>query len=144
MPARSRTRSGGRGRTPSASRSSPSHRSAARSRRPDLLLIGGRILQGVGGHGVELWRSDGTTAATTLVADIQGGDRGSYPSGLVKIGDTVYFQAGDAVHGRELWKSDGTPAGTVLVKDIQPGAGGSTPSFLTGLNGALVFTANDG
>ena len=83
---------------------------------------------GVNGYG--LWKSDGTTAGTVLVADISFGD--SFPGNLTAVGNTLYFQAYDGVNGRELWKSDGTAAGTVLVKDIRPGLSKiwvKTPSF---------------
>jgi len=70
---------------------------------------------GVNGYG--LWKSDGTTAGTVLVADISFGD--SFPGNLTAVGNTLFFQAYDGVNGYELWKSDGTAAGTVLVKDIR-------------------------
>lgn len=96
------------------------------------------------GFGNELWRSDGTTAGTTMVKDIRPGLESSDPGGAVRIGSTIYFWANDGVHGRELWKSDGTPAGTVLVKDINPGAGDSLKSVIHVLNNALYFAADDG
>src|SRR5207244_11470891 len=68
----------------------------------------------------------------------------SNPAGLVAIGGTTYFSAGDGIHGQELWKSDGTATGTMLVNDINPGSAGSNPGYLTNVNGTLFFTANDG
>ena len=82
--------------------------------------------------GWELWKSDGTTAGTVLVKDIQPGSGYSYPRALTVVGSTVFFVADDGTNGPELWKSDGTSAGTVLVKAIDPEPGtapdpGSSP-----------------
>lgn len=71
--------------------------------------------------GVELWKSDGTTADTALVKDIFPGPLWSAPSHLTALNGTVMFCANDGVTGGELWKSDGNEAGTVLVKDINQG-----------------------
>ncbi|NCR64007.1 MAG: hyalin [Microcystis aeruginosa LG11-05] len=95
---------------------------------------------GVNGYG--LWKSDGTTAGTVLVADISFGD--SFPGNLTAVGNTLFFQAYDGVNGGELWKSDGTAAGTVLVKDIRPGLSTSYPGNLTAVGNTLFFTADDG
>jgi ELWxxDGT repeat protein len=115
-----------------------------------------------GVHGLELWKSDGTAAGTTLVKDINPGSAGSNPAGpnldpyLTNVNGTLFFAADDGAHGTELWKSDGTAAGTTLVKDIFPGGdwGGyygseyfmnsSSPGGLTNVNGQLLFTADDG
>ncbi|MBH8551153.1 type I secretion C-terminal target domain-containing protein [Nostocaceae cyanobacterium CENA357] len=97
-----------------------------------------------GTHGRELWKSDGTTAGTVLVKDINSGSGSSKISGLTNVDGILYFIADDGIHGGELWKSDGTTAGTVLVKDIKRGSGGSNISSLTNVNGILYFSANDG
>src|SRR5205823_2224551 len=93
-----------------------------------------------GGHGSELWRSDGTTAGTVLVKDINPGGS-SYPSLLTPVNGTLFFRASDGIHGYELWKSDGTTAGTVMLKDINPGSASSYPRGLTNVNGTLYFDA---
>ncbi len=94
--------------------------------------------------GAELWRSDGTAAGTTLVADIDPTtpsipNQGSNPAYLFTYNNAVYFSAYRPVDGRELWKTDGTPAGTVLVKDLAAGDG--NPSHFVSYNGSLYFTA---
>lgn len=94
--------------------------------------------------GAELWRSDGTAAGTTLVADIDPTvpsipNQGSNPAYLFTYNNAVYFSAYRPVDGRELWKTDGTSAGTVLVKDIAAGDG--SPSHFVSYNGSLYFTA---
>ncbi|MBO0698525.1 MAG: hypothetical protein J2P46_09030, partial [Zavarzinella sp.] len=98
--------------------------------------------------GEELWRTDVTTGATTLVADIYPGGSGvfvhsSSPRNLTAVGNTLFFTATDGTTGTELWKSDGTAAGTVLVKDIRPGSNSSNPAMLTAVGNTLYFTATD-
>jgi ELWxxDGT repeat protein/VCBS repeat-containing protein len=96
-----------------------------------------------GTNGVELWKTDGTTAGTVMVKDINPGSAGSSPSALVNFNGTLFFGATDAATGLELWKSDGTAAGTVQVKDINPG-GISSLANLTVVGSTLFFSANDG
>jgi ELWxxDGT repeat protein len=118
-----------------------------------LSEVGGILLFAArdGGHGQELWRSDGTEAGTVLVKDIIPGMGSSIfvdPS-LTDVEGTLFFIANDGIHGTELWKSDGTEAGTVLVKDINPGTGHSRTgdgreSGLIDIGGTLFFNANDG
>jgi ELWxxDGT repeat protein len=77
-----------------------------------------------GGPGVttpQLWRSDGTLAGTSLIADVGG-------NGFFELGGAVLFSGNTTGFSNdELWTSDGTPAGTRLVKDIVPGPDGSIP-----------------
>ena len=73
-----------------------------------------------GTNGKELWKSDGTTAGTVLVANVNSA-AGSFPFNLTDVNGTLFFSADDGTHGVELWKSDGTAAGTVLVAGHQPG-----------------------
>jgi ELWxxDGT repeat protein len=92
-----------------------------------------------GAHGYELWKSDGTTAGTTMVEDLYPGSsthsytgysetrsatlpNGSSPSSLTNLNGTLLFSADDGVHGTELWVlPDGTtspPSPTVRVNDV--------------------------
>ena len=95
------------------------------------------------GHGVELWKSDGTTAGTTLVKDINPGTGSSTPV-LMNFNGTLFFSATDGANGVELWTSDGTTSGTVMVKDINPGSGSSTPANFTPAGSIMFFTINSG
>ena len=97
-----------------------------------------------GVSGIELWKSDGTSAGTTLVKDIRSGIGGSSPGSLTNVNGTLFFDADDGVNGRELWQSDGTSAGTTLVKDIRNGSLNSHLGSLTNVNGTLFFSADDG
>ena len=97
-----------------------------------------------GTSGVELWKSDGTTAGTTMVKDIGIGSISSSPSLLTNVNGTLFFKANDGSFGQELWKSDGTSVGTLLVKDIRAGSLWASPGSLTNVNGTLFFRANNG
>ena len=72
-----------------------------------------------GANGRELWRSDGTSDGTTMVADVNPGG-GSAPDFLTGAAGTLYFRADDGTDGIELWRSDGTS--TTLVKDTTKAA----------------------
>jgi ELWxxDGT repeat protein len=92
-----------------------------------LTAFGGRLIFSADdlttGTGEELWRSDGTTAGTEVLADIAPGADSSSPNRFTAAGSRLYFTATTAATGRELWITDGTPAGTHAVADIQPGVG---------------------
>lgn len=95
-------------------------------------------------NGAELWRTDGTEAGTTMVANIEPSQpqipqMGSNPAFFCTYNNAVYFSAYRIVDGRELWKTDGTAAGTVQVKDIA--SGDAYPSYMTEYNGSLYFSA---
>ncbi|MDO8898930.1 MAG: hypothetical protein Q7V19_14870, partial [Bacteroidales bacterium] len=105
--------------------------------------------QGVnGGHGGELWVTDGTEEGTHLVKDIAQEGYSETPMYLTPCGDKMYFRTQTGEFGLELWATDGTEAGTYLVKDIFPGDAApglpnpSYPKYLTCLNGTLYFRAN--
>jgi ELWxxDGT repeat protein len=98
-------------------------------------------------HGLELWKSDGTEAGTSLVKDIwpgPGSSVGSVVTRLTIVNGRVLFTAKDPVNGLEMWESDGTEAGTVLVQDIAPGELGSSPSPAVVAGTHIFFTADDG
>jgi ELWxxDGT repeat protein len=110
-------------------------------------------------HGLQLWESDGTMAATHIVKDISSGGIPFDPdySATFKMtvaGSLVFFVANDGVHGNEPWRSDGTPAGTFMVRDINPGSNGSIrfPTFppnpslvvFTAAGTNVFFNADDG
>jgi|GEM_PF-5306103 len=63
--------------------------------------------------GLGLWKSDGTTAGTALVSEINPDGQGPYY--LTDVNGTLFFAAQDDAHGCQLWTSDGTPEGTFPV-----------------------------
>jgi len=90
-------------------------------------------------NGIELWRTDGTTANTTLVADIEAGAAHGVPQYITELNGNLYFEANRAsVGGYELFKWNGTAIS--LVKDIHP-TSQSQPILLTVFNGDLYFNA---
>jgi ELWxxDGT repeat protein len=108
---------------------------------PLLLFIGND-----GVHGAEPWRTDGTTAGTQMVKDVNPGA----PDGSISWGEmastfyTVVFFATDGVHGAEPWVTDGWDAGTAMLRDVRPGATGSAPVGARFLNNRVWFKADDG
>jgi ELWxxDGT repeat protein len=125
----------------------------ADSSMPDSFAVMNNVLLFAATHpttGRELWRSDGTSANTTLIVDLFRGSAGSEPLELTAVGNTVFFSAAapqSSKHrstniGRELWKTDGTAAGTSLVKDIWQGFGSSAPSKFVALGNIAFFTAS--
>jgi ELWxxDGT repeat protein len=100
--------------------------------------------------GGELFVTDGTSAGTMLIKDINPGTASSIPAVFTPMGSYALFSAQTAAQGRELWRTDGTANGTVLVKDIMPGSGHGMDRFFTNLRKPLrigttaYFMANDG
>ncbi len=102
---------------------------------------------GVGGSsstGVELCRTDGTLANTTVIKDIYTGFNSSNPNNFIYHNGNVFFTANDGLHGYELWKTDGTTNGTALVKDIFTGSIGIAEFNKTIHDSQFYFTANRG
>ena len=95
--------------------------------------------------GEELYMSNGTTAGTQFLKDINIGTNSSYPNSYTTVGAITFFSADDGVNGTELWKTDGTTAGTMLVKDINTFSGsGSNPYSFLAMGNFMYFRADDG
>ncbi|MBE9048757.1 hypothetical protein IQ255_31025 [Pleurocapsales cyanobacterium LEGE 10410] len=112
----------------------------------NLTVFNGELYFGAtdGENGRELWVSDGTTAGTQLLKDINPGSASSSPENFTVFNDQLYFTAEDGENGEELWVSDGTTDGTQLVADINPGSASSNLGGFTEFNDELYFRANDG
>lgn len=104
-----------------------------------------------GTHGVELWITDGTSAGTSMVKDINPGtnsslftSNGEFAASWFYTADNFYFTANDGTHGNELWKTDGTEANTSMIKDLNPNAASSDPFMFMFLNSHIYLTADNG
>lgn len=110
-------------------------------------------------NGQELWKTNGTAAGTSLVADLYAGTGSSQPRDLVGFQDRVFFSAdylssSGVSLGRELFRSDGSQFGTQLVQDINydpdpglpagPNTLSSDPLELTVSGAKLYFSAVSG
>jgi ELWxxDGT repeat protein len=76
--------------------------------------------------GRELWRTDGTSAGTTLIKDINPGGGGSDPFQFKSVGAKMFFQGYTGATGIEPYVTDGTAANTVLLRDFNLGLGDAT------------------
>ena len=63
--------------------------------------------------GIELWKTDGTAAGTSMVKDIVSGTSSSSPSSFFVFNDEVHFSSRFTSSGVEIWKTNGTSSGTV-------------------------------
>lgn len=86
----------------------------------------GKLFLNMGGSSAgELWVSDGKTAGTMLLKDINPGFSASRPRNPTVFKDKLYFSADSANASNELWMSDGTAVGTTMVKNINSANFGS-------------------
>jgi len=58
--------------------------------------------------GIELWKTDGTDAGTTMIQDLQSGAAGTNPGFFIQLGSTVLFNDNPTTTGEELYKLDAT------------------------------------
>lgn len=109
----------------------------------DFVQLGKEFLfLGLGAEGVELWRTDGSAAGTSLVKDIRPGPTASGIQELTVLGGKAYFSANDGQAGRELWVTDGSSQGTQMVRDLTPGSRSTSMGGLRATATRLVFAAN--
>ncbi len=97
-----------------------------------------------GEHGRELWRSDGTTEGTVMVADISPGTASTTFGDMLTGTNALVFVADDGEHGKELWISTGTAQFTYMVRDMTPGPEGTDIDLLGITRNFLYFTVKDG
>lgn len=93
------------------------------------------LFSAVNSDGRELWKTDGTTAGTVQIMDLNPGPSFSSPRGFKMMNGDLYFIAtnGTAIL---LWKTDGTTSGTQQIgtEDIQDG--------IYPYNSLLLFSSN--
>ncbi|HAD13305.1 MAG TPA: hypothetical protein DCF33_12820 [Saprospirales bacterium] len=81
-----------------------------------------------GVHGPELWKTDGTTVNTVMVADTGPDNLPQHaPQFLTSWNNYLLYTQYTTAAGIEYWRSDGTASGTQLLKDIYPGPASSVP-----------------
>jgi ELWxxDGT repeat protein len=113
-----------------------------------LTLVNGALVFWAddGANGWELWRSDGTTNGTNMIANIgagavAGSDISINDTPMTVINGIAYFRGADAIAGSELWRTDGTASGTYRLSDVAPGSSGSDIQDLMVVGSRLFFTA---
>ena len=101
-------------------------------------------------EGTEVWSTDGTTAGTGLLKEIntqtsafQMTPFGTVWGSFADLNGTLLFRGGDGDSNAELCKSDGTAAGTDLVTELSPGPMPSMVDELTPLGGLALFKGDD-
>jgi ELWxxDGT repeat protein len=96
--------------------------------------------------GRELWITDGTANAATLLKDIHPGATSSDARYLTPLANgQVAFRAANPDVGSELWKTDGTSSGTQVLGNIAPEMGyGSYPKNMLRFWERTLFSATDG
>ncbi len=88
----------------------------------------------------DLWRTDGTSAGTTLFNSIS--TDSYFPSSFTPARDRAYFTIDTPELGEELWVTEGTKSSTTVLKDIYPGEQGATARMLTNVGETYLFLAN--
>ncbi|HET7436832.1 MAG TPA: Ig-like domain repeat protein [Thermoanaerobaculia bacterium] len=97
-----------------------------------------------GEHGRELWRSDGTDAGTTMVADSFGPNGGVLS--VAPAATRVYYWGSEPSSNVQLFVSDGTAAGTHAIFPTQPAnwlPGGTRRSLITAGDTAFFAASDD-
>jgi len=103
-------------------------------------------------NGTELWKSDGTTAGTEMVGDINlAPGESSSPQELFVFDNELYFSAFEPTNGQEVWRTNtNINDGSVVLElahDINTNNSGqdsSSPRNFLAVNGLLIFGANGG
>ena len=92
-------------------------------------------------HGHELWRTDGTTLGTELVADTFPGPSSSEPRLLTVSGDRLFYIATTEA-GTHLFVTDGSASGTMQLTVESQSHISSQPkpyTYLAAVNNGVVF-----
>ena len=92
-------------------------------------------------HGIELWRTDGTSAGTYIVKDVNPGQMSTLMVNMVAINGKIYFAASRDGFNFYPWVSDGTESGTFAIDSTETGRS-SLPQRFAGLNDAVFIAFN--
>ncbi|HEX2642776.1 MAG TPA: ELWxxDGT repeat protein, partial [Thermoanaerobaculia bacterium] len=92
---------------------------------------GGLLFQATdGATGFELWKTNGSAAGNSQVADLIAGSLSSFPAEITRL-ETGFALTASGV----LWKTDGTPGGTAPL-----GEDANLDKFLTAFGGLAFFS----
>ena len=92
-----------------------------------------------GSRGAELWKTDGTSGGTQLVADVVPGEAGSSPVWLTEFQGRLYFSAD---HG--LWSYDQATDDLLQLRQFDRTPSTLGPQLLTASSEAIYFVADGG
>ncbi|MEO0333399.1 MAG: hypothetical protein AAF223_17230, partial [Bacteroidota bacterium] len=95
-------------------------------------------------HGQELWSTDGTTAGTVLVEDINKGSESSNIFQMKTVDNALVFVADDGINGPELWGSRGIENIAFLITTNLPDRVEGRDIRILDLAGSLYFTVREG
>lgn len=100
----------------------PARTAGSREQTPVFVRLGGALcfLGSDAAGGGEPWRTDGTTAGTYRLRDINPGSTGSTPLHFTAFKGHVYFVADDGT-AAAIWRTDGTIAGTQVFSSVIAG-----------------------
>jgi len=113
----------------------------------NITKVGNKLFFSVySGQDQTLWKSDGTTAGTMQVKDINPGGHNIYLyKSFLDANGKLLFSFYDDQNGYELWKSDGSSNGTTMIKEINPGDYSAWVNNISYLgNNVSLFNAYDG
>lgn len=86
----------------------------------------------------QIWKSDGTTSGTTLVANSE-----INVTEFKMLGNNVFYNGYSDGYGVELWKANVTTGAAAMVKDINPDYENSNTGGLTVFGNSIFFRAVD-
>ncbi|MEM6786561.1 MAG: hypothetical protein AAF715_03495 [Myxococcota bacterium] len=90
-----------------------------------------------GNSGEEVWRTDGTPAGTQIVSDVVAGPGDAEPEELTRVGDAVFFIAGDPDRRVYVVRADDS------VSALLPGVIRNAENLAAGFDGRLYFAQDD-
>ena len=110
----------------------------------DMIVFNGVLVFSAndGINGYELWQSDGTSAGTTMVPNINPGAASSYAYYFTDVNGTLFFTADDGVHSQELWKATGLGNSPPVITSNGGSATAST-SIAENTTAVTTVTATD-
>lgn len=86
-------------------------------------------------HGIEIWRTDGTSSGTSLLTDLYPGPASSGAGQFTVVDSLMFFTT--YISSSILWRTNGTPQGTFSLKSFM------IATNLAAWNGKLYFAADD-